>query len=160
MARNVRNFIGGGGVAPMGDMTPKHLVKQEFGRRLAAHTFAKGWTQSELSRRSGVAKDSISTYIRGVTLPELKNLRLLADTLGVEMADLLPSAAEGAIEEDHPSLELKVSTVNAGVSWLRINRMVSTTSAMQIIDILNRDVVPKSAALGTLEKTPDAADRD
>lgn len=140
MANNVRTFIGD---APTDQsLRPKHLTKQEFGRRLSRLMLAKGWHQSELARRAGIARDSVSTYIRGVSLPEPGNLELLARALGVEPIDLLPNHVEAAIDNDIPSLEMKVSSSDPRVAWLRINRLVSTSTCVKIVELLGADVVP------------------
>lgn len=142
MAKKVRTFIDGDALPANNPMAPKHLTKQDFGRRLYKLMIAKGWTQSELSRQAGIARDSVSTYVRGVSLPEPLNLERLAKALGVTAVELLPNHVEAAIEEDHPSLELKVSTANSAVSWLRVNRLVTTATAMKVLDLLHSDVLP------------------
>lgn len=139
MARNSRSHFGDGDSPTDADLRPKHLTKQEFGRRLYRLMVGKGWTQSELARQADIARDSISTYIRGVSLPEPINLERLAAALGVSPIELLPNRIEAAIDEDAPSLELKISTANSKVSWLRVNRLVSTATAMKVVQMLNDD---------------------
>lgn len=51
--------------------------KSELGRILAGLRVMRGWTQTKLARRSGVAKAQISRYERGVTWPHLTLDRLL-----------------------------------------------------------------------------------
>lgn len=138
MANKVRTHMGGD--APTdASLRPKHLTKQEFGRRLYTLMVARNWNQSELARRADLARDSVSTYVRGISLPEPKNLRKLAEALEMEPSELLPNTLESAIDEDVPSLELKVSTSDPRVAWLRVNRLVSTPTAMNVIEILNKD---------------------
>lgn len=143
MARNVRTFVGDTPTEP--ELRPKHLSKQEFGRRLYRLMAAKGWHQSELARRAGIARDSVSTYIRGVSLPEPGNLDLLAKALGVDPAELLPNQIEAAIDNDIPSLEMKVSSGDPRIAWLRVNRLVTTATAAKIVEILSVDVIPDGA---------------
>lgn len=138
MARNVRTHMGGD--APTdSDNRPKHLTKQEFGRRLYRLMTDKGWSQSELARRADVTRDAVSTYVRGASLPSPLNLSKLAKALDVEPEKLLPNQIEQSIDHDPPALELKVSATNPDVAWLRINRLVTTGSALQIMDILRND---------------------
>lgn len=147
MARNSRTYI-----EPLRDeqtdeaLRPKHLTKQEFGRRLYRLMLQKGWSQSELARQAGLSRDSVSTYVRGVSLPEAINLNKLAEALDVKTTDLLPNHAETAIDHDAPSLELKISSANTLISWLRVNRMVSTQTAMKIVEMLNHDELPEEKA--------------
>lgn len=123
------------------DLTPKHISKEEFGRRVYRAMLGKGWTQAELARRSGIARDSISNYVRGNTLPTHESLLRLAEALDMNPTDLLPNIIEGAIREDTPSLELKVSSGDPGKSWLKVNRLVRTGTAAKIITLLEADDV-------------------
>jgi len=66
---------------------------QEFAARLNAARETKGWSQSELSRRAGVKRDSISQYCLGHQRPNDGNLAKLANALGCEPADLSPPRA-------------------------------------------------------------------
>ena len=51
------------------DLTPKSLTKQEFGKRLYSLMVERGWQQSDLARAAGIGRDSVSTYMRGHSLP-------------------------------------------------------------------------------------------
>lgn len=124
---------------PAAGLVPKHLTKEEFGRRLYTLIMSKGWNQSELARRAGLPRDSISTYVRGRTFPTPKSLRALADALGIEPADLLPNSVEVSMDEDVPSLEMKVSTGAPDRAWLRVNRLVTLRTAAQVIELVQSD---------------------
>lgn len=129
-----------GGDSPTSDAErPKHLTKQEFGRRLYRLMTARGWNQSELARQAQITRDAVSTYIRGVSLPEPKNLQKLAETFGMSVEQLLPNQAEMSIDRDPPAIEMKVSALNPSVCWLRINRLVETENALQIMTLLRND---------------------
>ncbi len=119
--------------------TPKHLSKQEFGRLLYRKMLERGWSQSDLARKSGIAKDSISNYIRGKALPFSLNLQKLADVFGESPADLLPNSLEAAIDEDVPSLEMRVSVSAPNMAWLRVNRLVSLGTAARVVEMINND---------------------
>jgi len=120
-------------------LAPKHLVKQEFGRRLYSLMLDKGWTQSEMARRADLPRDAVSTYVRGKSLPTPQNLKKLAETLGVEQDDLLPNYVEGAIDQDHPAFEMKISPSATTVAWIRVNRLVSVSTALKIAALLEAD---------------------
>jgi transcriptional regulator with XRE-family HTH domain len=142
MAKRVRTHtLGDSPTDP--DLRPKHLTKQEFGKRLYRLMISKGWHQSELARRADVARDSVSTYVRGVSLPDPSNLEKLARALGVDPVDLLPNHMEAAIDNDVPSLEMKVSGNDPRVAWLRINRLVSTATCVKVVELLGGDVLPE-----------------
>jgi len=120
------------------DLTPKHLTKQQFGKRLYDEIMQRGWNQSELARRADLPRDSVSVYIRGRSFPTPKSLQKLANALGLEPHDLLPNAMESAIDEDFPSLEMRVSTNAPDKAWLRVNRLVSFATAAQIMEIIRK----------------------
>lgn len=133
MPRNSRFHIDS---MPETSLAPKHLTKQEFGRRLYQLMLARGWNQSELARQADLPRDSVSTYIRGRTLPTPKSLQAMADALGVTPADILPNSIESAVDEDMPSIEMRVSTSAPSMAWLRINRLVSLSTAAKVIEMI------------------------
>jgi transcriptional regulator with XRE-family HTH domain len=125
------------------DVTPehrrfmrKHLTRQEFGKRLYDLILEKGWTQSELARRAGVLRDSISSYVNGKILPEPLNLKKLADALDVSSEDLLPNYTEQAIETQAPVMEIITSGEDPQRSIVRINRIVKTSAIPAILKAL------------------------
>ncbi len=132
-------------------LAPKHLTKQQFGRRLYQIMLARGWNQSELARQANLPRDSISTYVRGVALPTPKSLKALADALDMQMTDVLPNAIEAAVDEDHPSFEMKVSPSAPNTAWLRVNRLVSLSTATKIAELIQADQVgaPRAPSDGT-----------
>lgn len=125
--------------------TPRHLTKQEFGRRIYSLMIQKGWNQSELARRAGIPRDSVSTYVRGRSFPTPKSLHALAKALGVATADILPNSIESAIDQDAPSLEMKVSTSAPDAAWLRVNRLVTLRTAARVIEMIQTDRVGRDA---------------
>lgn len=124
---------------PSGGLAPKHLHKQEFGRRLYRLMIAKGWNQSELARRADIPRDSVSTYVRGKTAPTPQSVEKLARALGVEPAVLYPNVAESGLENEEPAVDMRVSSSSPHLSWLRVNRLVHTRSALKILEILEDD---------------------
>jgi transcriptional regulator with XRE-family HTH domain len=61
-----------------------------FGALLRDARLAAGFSQSDLSERSGLPKPTLSRYENGHVLPSLATLRKLADALGVGESTLLP----------------------------------------------------------------------
>jgi transcriptional regulator with XRE-family HTH domain len=136
MARNAKRHMQP--VLDTTDMTPRELTKQEFGRRLQALMLKKRWNQSELARSADLGRDAISTYIRGTSFPEPKNLQKLAEALEVEVEDLLPNAVVRAMETDQaPMLEIRQAAGHPDKVWMRVNRMVPMEIAVKIFNILN-----------------------
>lgn len=122
------------------DMAPRELTKVEFGRRLQALMLQKGWNQSDLSRQAKLGRDAISTYIRGVSFPEPKNLQRLAKALGIESETLLPNGTISAMQNDAaPMLEIKQAHGRPNDVWIRVNRIVSFETASKIMVMLKEE---------------------
>ncbi len=144
MTKKIRTHLSTSDSMQDSKLTPKHLTKQEFGRRLNDLMKHKGWHQSELARRAGLQRDSISTYVRGRTLPTPKNLKALAQALDIKPEALLPNHTESAIDADHPAFELRVSQSDPDFAWVRVNRLVKLSTATKIIEILQEDTSDRS----------------
>ncbi len=115
----------------------EHKRKQEFGERLYKSMLAKGWSQSDLAREADIPRDAISRYIRKVSLPEQKNLLRLAQALGVEPDALLPDYEDVKVElADDPPLEIKTSSGDPTMAWIRINRLVKVSMLPKILLVL------------------------
>lgn len=56
----------------------------------------RGLSQQSLADRAGVTKSTVYEAETGRRTPMLDSLGKIADALGVEVADLLPSRREGA----------------------------------------------------------------
>jgi transcriptional regulator with XRE-family HTH domain len=63
---------------------------ETFGERLRRARLDAGFTQSDLVRRSGIPKPTLSRYENDHVMPSLQTLARLADALGVPEATLLP----------------------------------------------------------------------
>lgn len=136
MARNSRFHVGPDNITSDNTLTPKHLSKQEFGRRLYGLINDRGWSQSDCARHAGLPRDSISSYVNGKSFPTPRSLKLLADVFGLQPHDLLPNAAENAIDRDFPAFELKISATAPNMAWVRINRAMPTQLAMKIAALI------------------------
>lgn len=138
MPRDVRTHLPSDAATPS-RLTPKHLTKEQFGRRLQALMLDRGWNQSELGRRAGLPRDSISVYVRGQSLPTPKSLKALSDALSVSPEELLPNHTESAIDADHPALDIRVSPGSPDTAWLRVNRLVTLRTALEVAKLLEAD---------------------
>ena len=134
---------------PIADLTPKFMTKAEFGRHLRQLILKKGWTQSELARRAGLPRDSISTYVRGAVYPSPTSLMKVAAALNLDPEQVLPNIIEGAVARSaNPSFEMKASETEPGRVWLRVDRAVSFSTAAKIAQLLDEDegVAPRRAS--------------
>lgn len=146
MARKNRTHVAVGDSPTPPGLKPKYLTKQEFGRRVYTLMANKGWNQSELARAAKIARDDVSRYVRGVSLPTDEKLKALTRALGVEVENLLPNYVAHAIEDDHPPFMMKTSNANPNVVWLQVNRMVMLPTALKIAELLNNDNAPHGQA--------------
>src|SRR5690242_19234804 len=64
-------------------------LREEVGRRICSAREALGWTQPELGRKVGKAKQTISSWESGHRMPGPREATLLGEALGVSPAHLL-----------------------------------------------------------------------
>lgn len=116
------------------EASPRNL---EFGQRLQSMLLERNWNQSDLARAAGLGRDSVSTYVRGSVFPDPKNLKRIADALGVSPQQLFPSGMITKMDADVPALEIRQSASEPNKVHIRINRTVTIEQAAQIFSILN-----------------------
>lgn len=115
---------------------PAHIMKQEFAKRVYRLMTAKDWTQSELARKADLPRDSISSYVRGASLPTPRSLTKLASGLGVDETDLMPNHVESALEHDNPMIEVRISPNARNTALLRINAILPADVALKIQEMV------------------------
>jgi transcriptional regulator with XRE-family HTH domain len=123
----------------------KYGARKEFSRRLQNAMIKKGLSQTELAAACrNVAKDdvrferdTISTYIRAIALPSPKRLSVIAQVLGVEPRDLLPTDfVPVAFSEPQRSPSRKFESLSDGTVWLTVNQAVPFDVALKIMELL------------------------
>lgn len=119
------------------DLSNKMIRKQEFGRRLYDQLLKQRLNQSDLARKSGLGRDSISQYVRGRSVPTPQNLEKMAEALGIEPDDLFPNYSAQAIAIEDPTFQLRAVDGDSSQMWLTINQRVSTAKAMAVMAALN-----------------------
>lgn len=139
MPRKTRSHVAVNDTQTDARLTPKHLAKEEFGRRLYGMLLSRGWNQSDLARNAGIGRDKVSVYITGKSLPTPANTKAMADALGITPEELLPNHIENAIDADNPAFEMRVSPGAPNTAWLRVNRLVSMATAVKIAELLQHD---------------------
>ena len=120
------------------DLSQKVLSKQEFGKRLYALMLEKGMNQSDLARAAKMGRDSISTYVRGRSVPTPQNLERLCEALSVAADELYPNYAANAAAIEEPVLQIKQVNDNSDMMWLNINMKVDANKAIEVMQILKR----------------------
>lgn len=123
----------------------KYGARKEFSRRLQNAMIKKGLSQTELAAACrNVAKDdvrferdTISTYIRAIALPSPKRLSVIAQVLGVEPRDLLPTDfVPVAFSEPQRSPSRKFESLSDGTVWLTVNQAVPFDTALKVMEML------------------------
>jgi transcriptional regulator with XRE-family HTH domain len=138
MARDIKTHLPPNKLAKS-PLIPEHLAKDEFARRLYRLMVEKGWRQADLARHAGLPRNAVSVYMRGASLPNPDSLKALAKAFDMEPGLLLPNYTESAIERDNPELEFRVSPADPKKEWLRVNRLVTTSTAVKIMSLLEDD---------------------
>ena len=124
----------------------KELMKREFSERLQAALVEKGWNQSDLSRRASerseieIGPDSISGYIRQKNLPGPVILKAIADALGKEPHELLPTASIRSAAPSPPQSPIfEMSQVGPDSYALNISQVVTKKQAFAVMRALDMD---------------------
>lgn len=69
------------------------MLQERFTKNLQRELHDRGWSQSDLARRMGVAPQYVQKYLRGITSPGLDVIEKFATALGLEdPCDLLQAA--------------------------------------------------------------------
>lgn len=129
----------------------KRIHQQEFARRLFQALQQRGWSQSDLARQAfgttedadgyKVAKgrDRISSYIRGLNVPEPRYLKKIADVLGMSTEELAPDLYQNALEREPPAVSFHEAAGHPGKAHLVVNKVVAMSVAVKIIQLLEED---------------------
>lgn len=96
----------------------------------------KGWNQSELARRADIGRDNISRYLNGRHLPTPVHLKKLADAFGVSQDTLCPGDITEIFQPDY-TVELKLLKDNPAQALVKINQVMPTEIALQIVALAN-----------------------
>jgi transcriptional regulator with XRE-family HTH domain len=99
--------------------------------------YEKGWNQSELSRKSEIGRDSISTYVNGKSVPTPRNLEKLALALGTEPEKLYPNYDEANNKQSDKVESFNKIDDGSGQYWVYVNRKLEGKVAIKIMQLLN-----------------------
>lgn len=128
------------------------MVFAEFARRLQAAMQRKGWNQSELARACDkllpkptkgqiqnlqFGRDTISHYVRGVSMPRPERLYILAKALGIDEDDLVPPMGVPSAGGDRPAYQMTID--KSGRVFLSVNRTMTFETAMKINAIIKEE---------------------
>ena len=65
---------------------------------------ARGWSEYELSKRSGIPQSTISSWYRTNTRPSMKSLQKICDVFRITISQLLGEEVEGTLTDEQKEL--------------------------------------------------------
>lgn len=77
---------------------------------LTSARFRRGWSQGDLARRAGLARETVCRLERGYETPSWRTAAALAQSLGLEPLALFP------LNDERPAVRPGVVTTSAGQS--------------------------------------------
>lgn len=119
------------------EISNRKSSKEEFAKKLYERMTAKGWTQSQLARYSGLNRDAVSTYVRARSLPSPENLAKMSKVLDCKPEELLPNYFESAVSEQPAKMELREVHGEDGLMWLKVNMRLPKATAIKVFMLLN-----------------------
>lgn len=135
--------------APAAGMTTIETHEmQNFARRLHELMSAKGLSQSDLaaaiwgrttdSRGYDVARnrDRISVYLKGLSYPDSKNVKALADALGTTPEELAPDIYAAAVDREHPAISINGVAGSLDKVHVRVDALLPMAAAAEIAAIV------------------------
>jgi transcriptional regulator with XRE-family HTH domain len=121
---------------------------QEFARKLHTAMTDRGMTQSDLARAAfgtyvnadgytvAKSRDRISVYLSGKALPDPKNLKALAEALGLPVEELAPPSAAATVDREAPSLALQAVPGRPGLVQLQLDMLLPLELAAKVMALL------------------------
>jgi len=124
------------------------LEVDQFARRLYELMTERGLSQSDLAKKAFGTKvdprgytvarnrDRISIYLKGVSLPDPKNLALLANALDMSPEDLAPEITAATIDRESPEVAMTAIAGHGDKVHLEVNKLVPLSLASKIITMI------------------------
>ena len=133
---------------------------QTFGEQLVSARKAKGMTQEALAQAAAITRQTISSWERGRTIPDIESVRRLSDILDVDF--LQAAEAQGAAPDFEPSAEVKSAPVEeraasaAGRRPIRKWWIAAGAAALVCVVLLTFLLLPRRSAPAGGEDTYNA----
>ncbi len=126
-------------------LSQREAMKQAFSTRLHRMLMDRGWSQSELARRSGLTRDNISVYVTGRGIPSHASMLKLASALNVPVAKLAPEHYVDAGRNGRAPYKLTID--DSGKANLHVDiEGIDADLAIQIIRMLRDESVDGSGS--------------
>lgn len=126
-----------------GDPQDRAAALAALAERLRQMRLDRGWSQAQLAKRARINRNVVNTTEHGRSYPNADNLGRMAAALGVPVEDLtgrsvaslraLPAAVRACALE---------TAREPGYSWVQVNRLVRTATALAVMRLLVEDEPP------------------
>ena len=125
---------------------------QTFGEQLTAARKAKGMTQDALAKAAAVTRQTISSWERGRTVPDIDTVRRLSDILGVDLIQAsegqsaAPAVETAPVVETASEVEGQTAPAAAGKRQFKKWWMIAGGAALVCIVLLVFLLFPRKPA--------------
>ena len=135
---------------------------QTFGEQLTAARKAKGMTQEALASAAAVTRQTISSWERGRTLPDVDSVRRLSVVLGVNFTQVDEGQSAAPVIESAPEVEGQTAPVAAGKRqikkwWIAAGAAVLACIVVACFLLFPRKSTPKIDTAFFTQETPNEA---
>lgn len=125
------------------NVPPERVVeaaKAAFAKSVWNRMLAKGWSQADLARHSGLGRDVIHSYVNAKSLPNAASAAKLASALGITIAQLYPGGADApAVAAELPAVRME--NLASGEVFLQINMKLPQAKALRLLALLQTEDV-------------------
>ena len=137
---------------------------QTFGEQLTAARKAKGMTQEALANAAAVTRQTISSWERGRTLPDIDSVRRLSDILGVDLSQTAEGQNAAPAPEAAPKAEEQTAPATAAKRqikkwWIAAGAAVLACIVVACFLLFPRKSAPKIDTAFFTQETPNEAGR-
>lgn len=116
------------------DQTKAHEIAQVLKKYMHAHALS----QSDLARRTGVARDNISRYCRGVALPAVAMAARIERATGLNLVHILNRGPEGSRDST-----MTIDRLSTGNFSVRMCRELTPEQLHAVLNIIEPQRVPE-----------------
>jgi transcriptional regulator with XRE-family HTH domain len=127
-------------------------IREEFAARLSYWMNCKGWSQSELGRRTATSRDVINRYARGVMMPKREKIKEICDALEISVGQISPqpqTSGPPTNEKLSGGIRIGEPDENGNVQlWLSVNVDLETAQEIVRLAMQNLAGLPKAERNG------------
>ena len=120
---------------------------QTFGEQLTAARKSKGMTQEALAQAAAVTRQTVSSWERGRTIPDIDMIRRLSEILGTDLIPAAEGQSAAPAAEAVPEVEGQIAPAAAGKRqirkwWIAAGAAVLVCVAMSCFLLFSRKGAP------------------